>query len=320
MSKKLPTYLENIIDHMAVSEEKTGGMKREAAREKFRSELISESLTAKANPHVGSNPSIKPFVDIYILVGEAFAASSLGRALGFKFRAGKETISTNGAKTSKRNVPASSISRRKVKNFDGTYSFETVDNSEGKKFLENLRAFAVNVANEVTRGVFGERTERVTNLLTNDKTIKNWFTASSGEYVARGEKSPYVTKAEHIEQFAAEQTRYRKLAVQALVLGLLEPLFELSAEDLDGLVYELTQDTTIKELSTVAFRREFQDKILELMRDRNGIVKATIQASEYVGQDKISGGKIPPTFVNLTVELYKIKESASPVKIVPPLL
>jgi hypothetical protein len=48
--KKLPSYLEKIIDCMATAEARSGGMSKEKARDLFKSELINESLTAKANP------------------------------------------------------------------------------------------------------------------------------------------------------------------------------------------------------------------------------------------------------------------------------
>jgi hypothetical protein len=237
--KQLPDYLEKIVDHLATCEEKTGGLRKAAAHEKFKKELISESLTAKANPETSANPTIKKFHEIEELLYAEFQASPLGKAM---------------------------------------------KSSDRMKFFDNLRNFAVDMAEKIITGDFiNGRVKRggqnVINIFGQwndgrnmhfDNYKKTNTNKASLEYPVGGLKG--LSKGEKQDVMAeVEGYRYLRLMTSTIVVGLLRPMFAFSPENLIALMSEVENDTPLKVAATVKNRKEHVVNLLNIINDRNQI-------------------------------------------------
>lgn len=307
--KQLPTYLDKVLDHMAESEASHGNVQKDAAKALFKKELINESLTAKANPAPGrakikqsENPTVKPFHEIYDIAGKDFRDSPLGKSLG-----GFNGLEKTGG-----------------------------EKGEGRKFFEDLRNFCTNTADAVIKAVFHKQLKRFN---PGSKTPAGSFLENaSGEYPLHGLKGMTLTERTEVQR-QTEEMRYYKLLISSLIFGLVEPIFKIRKEELEGLLYEVSPkpkkftpeelqkdpsaprkefEKILQQVATPAYRKKFIMQILGLLRDRDGIVTASIKASEYIGKESVAGGKIYSDVVTQLAELEKIKTTAGSVTVVRP--
>lgn len=314
MSKQLPNYLDGIIDFMADCEQRHGGMEKEKTAELFRKELINESLTAKANPtknisgptgarsrlaqqrsnapldRLGTNPTVKPFHEIYDILGSEFNNSPLGRALG---------PMQGGVKT-------------------GT------NKTAGRKVFEDIRNTAYNTASEIVEYMFGGRQGRE-----GHSPTKFRYGISAGEYGPSGLKGLSLSERNQ-DQLHTEQMRYVKLLVASLIFGLIRPIFEMKKDELLALLSELAPQPktfTPEELqkdpqavekefkkilqyaSSPEGRKKFVGKVIDLMREREGIVTAALQTTRYIGKRKVGGETVASNVITQLLELDEAKKS-----------
>jgi len=247
-----------------------------------------------------SNPTVKPFHEIYEVAGKQFADSPLGKSLG----GFNGQVKTGG------------------------------DRGMGRKFFEDLRNFCSNTSDSVIKGIFEKQLKRFNpgSKMPYDSFLEN----AGGEYPKGGLKNKDVKERVKIQR-EVESVRYYRLAVSTIIFGLIEPIFQMTKDDLELFLYamlpqprnfsdeEMRQGKHLPEIAKILEkiaspkqRKSFIEAILQIMKEREGIVSASIKASEYIGGQYWSGRKIEENVLMQVAELKKIKDDSGKVAVVPP--
>lgn len=304
----LAIQLHRLIDQLLNSDDFIKGDKNRFKLRKAQLELhvLPRMLSRRPTPQSQvreesvANPTVKPFHEIYDALGDEFNSSPLGKTLG---GLGK-TINNNTKK----------------------HDYETTagDKSAGRRVFEEIRNLSFNTANEIVEFMYGGRKGREGNSRKKIPHIN-----SAGEYGPGGLKKIEDIHDRNVEQNHVESMRYLKLLIASLMAASIRPLFEMRQDELNGLFQELLEkprnfNATEFEKDPLAAEKEYKkllmraampssrkafvEKVFDLMRERDGIIKAALQTTRYIGKKKVGGEIVASNIITQLLEIDELKK------------